>query len=414
MAAPGKTDPFGVLRRGDWLTPERLRNYALILIGAYALAIIALVATSHGGVDYAGRPVGTDFSDVWTAGRLALKGAATSAYDPPVHFAAQQAAFHKADIPYYGWHYPPFFLLLASVLATLPYLAALAVWQGATLPLYLATIRAIVPRREALLIAAAFPAVFVNLTHGHNGFLSVALLGGGLAMLERRPWLAGVLFGLVAYKPQFGLFLPLALAMDGRWKTFAAAAATVIALVGVTAGLFGVDIWKAFVANMGFTQKVVLEQGGTGFWKIQSVFAAVRLWGGSVQLAYAAQGIATAAAGLALAILWRSRADQRLKASGLMTACLLATPYCLDYDLLLLAPAVAFLAAVALERGFRPFEISFLAVAFAAPILTRPFASAALIPLGLLVTLGLFALVLSRAFPRADATAPSEASPVLG
>ncbi|MBS0410055.1 MAG: DUF2029 domain-containing protein [Proteobacteria bacterium] len=414
MAAPAKPEPFGALRRGDWLTPERLRNYALILIIAYALAIVALVATSHGGVDYAGRPVGTDFSDVWTAGRLALKGAATSAYDPPVHFAAQQAAFHKADIPYYGWHYPPFFLLLASALASLPYLAALAVWQGATLPLYLATIRAIVPRKEALLIAAAFPAVFVNLTHGHNGFLSVALLGGGLAMLDRRPWLAGVLFGLVAYKPQFGLFLPLALAMDGRWKAFAAAGATVVALVAVTAGLFGVDIWKAFVANMGFTQKVVLEQGGTGFWKIQSVFAAVRLWGGSVQLAYAAQGIATAAAGAALAVLWRSRADQRLKAAGLMTACLLATPYCLDYDLLLLAPAVAFLASVALERGFRPFEISFLAVVFAAPILTRPFASAALIPLGLLVTLGLFALVMLRAFPRVGAPAPSEASPALG
>ncbi|MGA0602945.1 glycosyltransferase family 87 protein [Caulobacter sp. KR2-114] len=408
-----RSDAFAALRRGDWLTAERLRNYALILVAAYALAIAAMIATAHGGVDYKGRPLGADFSDVWTAGRLALGGHAVSAYDPAAHYAAQQAAFHRADIPYYGWHYPPFFLLLAAGLASLPYLAALALWQGVTLPLYLATIRAILPRREALLIAAAFPAVFINLTHGHNGFLTVALLGGGLACLRQRPLLAGVLFGLVAYKPQFGLFLPLALALGGHWKAFASAGATVLALVGVTAGLFGVEIWQAFLANTGFTKAVVLEAGGTGFWKIQSVFAAVRLWGGSVALAYAAQGLATAAAGVLLAALWRSSADFRLKAAGLMTACLLATPYCLDYDLMLLAPAAAFLVAVALEKGWRPFEASALAFVFAAPILTRPFAEYALIPLGLIATATLYGLILTRAFPRV-AVRPLEAAPAAG
>ncbi|HEX7761720.1 MAG TPA: glycosyltransferase family 87 protein [Caulobacteraceae bacterium] len=402
----------GALASGSWLTAERIRNYCLLLAGAYLLAIAYLVITSHGGVDYAGRPLGADFSDVWTAGRLALRGAATSAYNPPVHFHEQQLAFHRADIPYYGWHYPPFFLLLASTLAVLPYVAALAVWQGATLPLYLLTMRAIVPRKETLLTAAAFPAVFVNLTHGHNGFLTVALLATGLILLNSRPLLAGVLFGLVAYKPQFGVFLPLVLAATGRWKTFASAAATVAALTGITAGVFGVEIWKAFIANMNFTRTVVLEQGGTGFYKIQSVFAAVRLWGGSIQLAYAAQSAATVAAGVALVFLWRSRADFRLKAAGLMTACLLATPYCLDYDLMLLAPAIAFVVSVALERGWRPFEASFLALAFATPILTRTVAHYALIPLGLIVTLALFGLILRRAFPgRSAAVSPTEPLP---
>lgn len=413
MEPAAKNDLFGALRRGDWLTGERLRNYPLILIVAYVVAIAWMIATSHGGVDYKGRPLGTDFSDVWTAGRLALSGDALSAYDPRAHYAAQQAAFHKADIPYYGWHYPPFFLLLAGALASLPYLAALAVWQGATLPLYLATIRSILPRKAALLLAAAFPAVFINLTHGHNGFLSVALLGGGLVILRRRPVLAGVLFGLVAYKPQFGLFLPLALALGGHWKAFVSAGVTVLALTGLTIGLFGVEIWQAFAANTDFTKTVVLEAGGTGFWKIQSVFAAVRLWGGSAPVAYAAQGAATLAAGAALALLWRSKADFRLKAAGLMTACLLATPYSLDYDLMLLAPAVAFVVAVALEKGWRPFEASLLAFVFAAPILTRPLAEYALVPLGLIATTTLYGLILARAFPRA-AVIPPEASPALG
>ena len=46
--------------------------------------------------------------------------------------------------------------------------------------------------------------MFVNIGHGHNGFLTAALIGSALVVLDRRPVLAGVLFGLIAYKPQFG------------------------------------------------------------------------------------------------------------------------------------------------------------------------------------------------------------------
>ena len=52
-----------------------------------------------------------------------------------------------------------------------------AVWLVASFAAYLAMLRAILPRGETLLIAAAFPAVFINIGHGHNGFLTAALLG---------------------------------------------------------------------------------------------------------------------------------------------------------------------------------------------------------------------------------------------
>ena len=70
-----------------------------------------------------------------------------------------------------------------------------------------ATVRAIPPHRETLLAAAAFPAVFINIGHGENGFLTAALLGAALYWLDFRPWLAGLLSGLLAYKPQFGVLL---------------------------------------------------------------------------------------------------------------------------------------------------------------------------------------------------------------
>jgi len=385
------------IRSGEWLTRERMRGYALILIVAHLVALTALVVTSHGNVDYAGRPLGTDFSDVWTAGRLALQGHATAAYDPPVHYAAQQAAFHKADIPYYGWHYPPFFLLIAAALAWAPYALALAIWQGATLPLYLGAMRAIRPEPMALLLAFAYPAVFINLSHGHNGFLSAALIGGGVVLLEKRPWLAGVLFGLLAYKPQFGLFIPIALAFSGRWRAFLSAGFTVVALAGVTTLAFGVDIWRAFEANTAFTRNVVLEQGGAGFYKVMSAFAAVRMWGGSIPLAYAAQGVVTAFGAIGVALLWRSAADLRLKGAGLMAACLIGTPYCLDYDFMILAPALALYAGYAWERGFRPWERSLLFLIYATPLVARGVAHFTLLPMGFAGALGMFVLVLARA-----------------
>jgi len=92
-----------------------------------------------------------------------------------------------------------------------------------------------------LLLALAFPAVFVNLGHGHNGFLTAALIGAALVQLDRRPILAGLLFGCLAYKPQFGLLIPLVLAVSGRWRAFIAAAVTVAVLTLAVTLVFGAE-----------------------------------------------------------------------------------------------------------------------------------------------------------------------------
>src|SRR5437016_5803425 len=86
----------------------------------------------------------------------------------------------------------------ALLLALLPYGLALGVWQLSTLPLYLAGVRGAlresgISGRDVLVAALAFPAVFVNLTHGQNGFLTAGLFAGALLCLETRPWLAGLM-----------------------------------------------------------------------------------------------------------------------------------------------------------------------------------------------------------------------------
>jgi hypothetical protein len=98
-----------------------------------------------------------------------------------------------------------------------------------------------------------------------------------------------------------------------------------------------------------------------------------------------------------LAWLWHSDAAFELKAAALATASLLATPCVLDYDLVVLAVAIAFFARHGLASGFRDYEISLFAAAWMVPLLTRAIAGITGLPLGLAVMLVLYALTLMRA-----------------
>ena len=385
------------LRTGDWLTAERARNYSAILLTVCVVALTAWIAMSDRMVDPNGKPIGTDFTNPYAAGKLAWAGRPADAYVPSLQHAAEKAVFDGRDVPFYGWHYPPFFFAVAMIVAAVPYAWGLFIWLALSLAAYLAVLRAILPRPELLLIALAFPAVFVNIGHGQNGFLTAALLGGALQLMDRRPWMSGVLIGMLAYKPQFGVLIPLALLASQRWSVIVAAGATVAALVIATTAALGTNIWRAFLDSTSFTQNVVLEQGGTGWEKIQSIFSALRSWGFGIETAYVAQVSLALVLAVSIVWLWRGEAAFDLKASALATASLLATPYVLDYDLVVLAISIAFFARHGLARGFRPYEMAILASAWAVPLMSRSVAGVTLIPLGLIAMLALYAVTLRRA-----------------
>lgn len=404
---------MGLLERyatGAWLDRRTVRIAAAAMGAGTVAAIVYLFATATGLLDAWGRPLGTDFSNVWTAGLTALAGHAPETYDFALHYRAEQLGFGSEAVPFYSWHYPPTFLMVAAALAALPYLPALVLWQVGTLGAALAVVARCLPDRDTLLVAAGGPAVLVCLGHGNNGFLTAALFGVGLLLLERRPVLAGICLGLLSYKPHFALVLPVALLCGGYWRAIVVAAATALAFAAASALAFGAETWSAFLASTGQTRRVVLEAGATGWHTVQSAFSAVRMLGGGVDLAYAAQAVVTALAVLATAWLWRARAAFALRAAALMVAALLATPYVLDYDMVLLGPAVALLVAHGGRTGFLRWEKTLLALAWFAPIGARPAALALHLPLGLLVMAALLGLVVRRAL-REAAPARSLAAP---
>lgn len=387
------------MRAGSWLTADRLRVYVILLSVASLLGVAVLWLTGNGLTDSAGRPIGTDFANPYSAGAMAQRGEAAEAYDYATQYREQQAIFGGSledpdELPFYGWHYPPVFFLAAAALASLPYIPALLVWLGSTFALYLAAMRTILPenmesRRAALLLAAAFPAVFVTVAHGQNAFLTAGCLGLGLVLLDRRPLLAGLFIGLLCYKPHLGAVLPLVLLAGGYWRSVFSAGVTVAALCLLTLVLFGVDPWTAFLESGTVTRTIVLEDVSTGWFKIQSAFSAVRGFGGPVELAYTVQGTVALAVLGCLGWIWRQGASLANMAAA-CTGSALITPYILDYDLMVLAPAIAFLALRGRARGFQPYEISLLAFAWLLPLIARPVAQYAHLPIGLIGMLVLF------------------------
>jgi hypothetical protein len=389
---------------------SRLSYYA-IRIGA-ALALVAFLSFCVLWVEWQSAAPGVsrlsgDFVSFWTAGQLALAGRAADAYRELPHFAWQIALHHDPSWGYLAFFYPPFFLLLCAALALLGYFPALCLWLTATCAGYIAALRGLVPkdlrdRTPAWVLFLGYPAVMVNAGFGQNGFLSAALLGGATIWLDRRPQLAGVCLGCLAYKPQLGIIVPLALAVTGRWRAFAAAAATVLVLVAAATVAFGLDIWPAFLTGMGEARRHWMEPANPlylVYWT--TVYGAVRLHGGSLLQAYAAQAVVTVtAAALLLWALQRRPPDTRSgRAEGAaIAACVpFCSPFMLEYDLVILAIPMLWLLGEALRNGFRPGERIALAAAYFAPVLFKLTLFDNVMKLGAIIGAALlFAVVLRR------------------
>ncbi len=386
---------MGGFRDGTWLDAARVRRVALVCLFVSLAAIAVLLATSHGTLDWKGRPLGTDFSQVWTAGTMVWDGRAAAVWDWPSHFAVQQAFHQSRTVDLYGWHYPPPFLLIAGVLATMPYLQALIVWQTATLAPFALMAQRYIGRKDAWLYVLAAPVTLICLTHGHNGFLTALLLGGGLILLDKKPLFAGLLLGCLVYKPQFAVVIPLLLLATQAWRAILGAALSSLALIGLTLAIWGWPVWQAFFDSLPLTQHIVIEQGRTGWEKIMSPFSAMRSWGMDVGPAYLVQGLASVTAiGATLWLAWTSRPALRNAATS--ATVLIATPYVLDYDFTVLLLGIGFLWKDGEEHGWCAYEKSLLALAWVAPLVARSLAAATLFSLGMLTAIAVLAIAIRR------------------
>ena len=242
------------------------------------------------------------------------------------------------------WFYPPNFLVLLAPFASLGFTASYVVFQilSAALLAIALRVNADEPRLAWLVILAALasPAASINITDGQVAFLVAALIVFGVRLLPRRPIAAGLVLGLLTFKPQFALLLPVALIAQGQWRALAAAAISALSLA--SAMMFGIDIWLWWIpAAMDHLTSSDPKWIATGRIWGHSVFACVALLTESLKAASVLQMTATLGSAVLAATAFRLnlRADDRL--AVLLAATVLAAPHSGPYDALLLGVAAA-------------------------------------------------------------------------
>lgn len=274
-----------------------------------------------------------DFANYWMAGKLSLGGSAELLFGPPhAYFDAMKSVF-GADYPWHNWSYPPHAVLFLLPLGGLDFLPAMALFLGLTLALYLVALATLEARWSPMAVLLLIPFVVANLVSTQNGFLTTALMIAGLSLRARNPVLAGVLLGILTFKPQLGFLLPILLIAEGRWSAIFSAAATTVLLFAVSLLIFGIDSWTDYFAFIAPYQTEVMNTLGGDFpFMMGSAFGSARSYGLSAETAFLLH-LPFAAAGICLFALslWKI-ADFHARAFATLLASLIITPYSVAYD----------------------------------------------------------------------------------
>lgn len=393
-----KSQERGAAPPAQWGSLPRL---AVLFALMQAVLLGLVLAVKLGAFAPQRQPTAPAYASFYAAGVLADQGHAPLAYDRAAHFAAEQALI-APNIDYVFFFNPPPFLLVMAPLARLPFAVSFLGFALGTLALWLALATRVAggdARATACLLAV--PALWWVLGLGQNAFLTGSILAGGTLLLRGgRPLAAGLVLGLLAIKPHYGLLLPVAFLAAGLWRAVLGAGLSVAGSCLASALFFGLDTWRAFFGMVLHSNEAI----GGGEVRIGAhVDPRGALWHLGVAqdlgtLAGLVIALATAAAVFAV---WRRRQDE-IALAVLIAGTLLVVPFSLFYDLLLASLAACWLAAAArrsggaLSRAEQAVLVGCMVCSFLHPWLSVDLGLP--LPLGALVAPALFGLAMRRHF----------------
>lgn len=383
MAKQG-SEPTGwlsILRDADWFNAARGRMYPKVIALCYGpiLAFGFYFLVLHDSQ--------SDFAAFWAAARLSWR-------DPLAAWDFDQLAALQTWFPPGRWVpfvSPPPFLLIVAPFGLLPFGLAHGLWFAVTFALYLWAGR----RFLSVWTLAAFTPVLMAGIGGQTGLLTAALVMGAIALIDRRPFVAGLFFGALIFKPHLALLVPLALLAGRRWMAIAGAAAASLSLLVASLALYGPEAFEAFLRANALSRAVLTS--GVHALKMQSIFSTVIALHGGVAVAGVVQAIAAAAVAFLVVRCWRTPGETLSKGAVLCAAIPLASPYFYGYDMALAIPALAWLIREGARDGFAPWEKLGIGAAFVAPLMAEPVARAGLgVNVGPLLQIALLTLILRR------------------
>jgi hypothetical protein len=265
-------------------------------------------------------------------------------------------------------------------------------------------------RTFVIAAAAAFPPFWSLILHGQvTVILLVAFWAGWLALERHRHWLAGLAFGLLAIKPQFGIPLAVVVLVCGEWAMLAGAATSVAAQAAVVWLMLGAEPFTAFAANVPtmiafadlLEPKPFMSHSLRALTRLAPNWIGPPLW--------------TLLAGIVLwytVRAWKSDAPVRVRLGVVILAATLVNPHVIIYDLTVLAlPLIWFGSYMQEPPRQKDAEPYWIAVYWLFVLTFMPTAAAIGLQASVFVMVALLVLV-SRAI-RADVTpAPALATQI--
>jgi len=290
----------------------------------------------------------------YTAARAYLDGNLPLIFDGARFTAALNRSFAdwlSFPLNLHPWVYPPTFLLLFLPFGLLPALTSFVLFLLVGFIAVLAAVWLYAGRGNRRWMhtfsLVLCPAVPFNVLTGQNAFLTSALLFGGFGLLSRRPALGGLLLGILTFKPQLWIMVPVALLARREWRALASAGTTAVLLALASLAVFGTEAWREWLGLMTGPSDFYRAWLQAGRLNGQSVFACATLLGAPSSVANLAQGTAVGIAVGCVYWIFRQRTLRELQLSAFLAATILAGPHVSASDGVLLALAASlFLSAL--------------------------------------------------------------------
>jgi hypothetical protein len=279
---PNSSSFAGAIAAVDrWLTPRRIRLYCAAILVASIVAAAATILAGNPPFDVFGRPIAEDFTAQMTAGQIANAGRIRDLYDPMAQREVQQRILGPGHELYVNlFLMPPFAAYLYAPFARLPYLVAVGLWTCLSIALVGAACVALRPlarrlfkidRGSLLLVVFSSAPVFELLGDGQDAALSLAIVVGGLRLLEGGHDLtAGAVLALGLFKPQLLALIPVLLFVERRWGALGAWMLVAASLAGLSLALIGRDGVASYRALLeSDLYRIGISEGLR--WKMQSL-----------------------------------------------------------------------------------------------------------------------------------------------
>ena len=339
LSPASATQPTGIERRFMVL---------IVICGVFGLGGWIVYAYALRG------QIGEDGMVFHTAVRAWIEGNLSQVYDG--EWLTQQinsrfAAWLTKPIALHPWVYPPSFLLLLLPFGYLPFGIAFFLAETAGFAaIAVAACSRVSARRVMFFSLVLSPATAANVLLGQNAFLTGALLTGGAGLLRRSPLLAGVLLGLLSYKPQFFIMVPVLLVAGRHWRTAIMTGITAATLALGSLTLFGVQPWHSWVGLITGRSGLFHDWVAEARVKGMSVYACAITFGMSSANANIVQTVAIIVAATSVYFAFSAAIRDNLRIAILLAATFLAAPHAANYDAILLSVAAILVLSAAYEE----------------------------------------------------------------